>query len=51
MTANSKKCAHKSCTCFAAEGSDYCSTFCENMKDTTTLECDCHHLTCDGQKL
>jgi hypothetical protein len=47
----SSKCAHTPCQCPAAPGSKYCSTFCEDSKDLTTLECDCGHTGCAGQKL
>jgi hypothetical protein len=43
-----KKCAHETCTCTAAEGSDYCSTFCKDLKGVTTLECECGHPGCSG---
>jgi hypothetical protein len=34
----------------AAEGSKYCSTFCEDSKDLTTLACDCGHPGCEAQQ-
>ncbi len=37
-------CAHTVCTCEAAEGSDYCSAFCETYADAP--ECHCHHGEC-----
>jgi hypothetical protein len=49
--ADHKMCAHTGCKCLAAEGSSYCSTYCEDSKDLTTLECDCNHPMCEGQKL
>jgi hypothetical protein len=49
--AESKKCAHVACQCLAAPGSNYCSTFCEDSKDLTTLVCDCGHTGCEGAKL
>lgn len=37
-------CAHTVCTCEAAEGSEYCSPFCESHTDAP--ECHCHHGAC-----
>ena len=51
MANEAKKCAHGSCRCIARSGSSYCSPFCEDSKDLTTLECDCGHPGCAGQKL
>ena len=48
---DSKKCAHPACNCMAAPDSKYCSTFCEDSKDLTTLRCDCGHPACIAQKL
>lgn len=45
---DTKKCKHAGCTCMAREGSDFCSEFCEDAKDTTTLACDCPHSGCGG---
>jgi hypothetical protein len=49
--AESNKCAHTACQCLAAPGSKYCSTFCEDSKDLTTLVCDCGHPACEADKL
>ena len=49
--ADPKKCAHATCTCMARPDSDFCSEFCEDSKDLTTLDCDCGHPGCSGQKL
>lgn len=43
-----QKCAHKLCSCTAAEGSKYCSPNCEAAKDTTELACGCGHPGCKG---
>ncbi len=51
MTITGKKCAHETCTCMAADGSQYCSTFCQDSKGITTLDCDCGHSGCVAQKL
>ena len=51
MADEKKKCAHKMCNCLAAEGSSYCSNFCEDSKDMTTLTCDCGHPACAYEKL
>jgi hypothetical protein len=48
---DSKKCAHVACHCLATHGSNYCSTFCEDSKDLTTLVCDCGHPACEPTKL
>jgi hypothetical protein len=37
-------CAHSVCTCEAAEGSEYCSGFCEANAEAP--ECHCHHGEC-----
>jgi hypothetical protein len=49
--AETKKCAHEFCKCMAAPDSDYCSTFCQDSKDLTTLTCDCGHPGCEAAKL
>jgi hypothetical protein len=41
------KCAHPACNCMAAADSDYCSTYCEDAKDTTELSCNCGHPGCE----
>ena len=46
-----KKCAHEACSCMAAPNSKYCSSFCEDSKDLTTIACDCGHTGCDASKL
>lgn len=48
-----KKCAHETCSCMVAEDakSKYCSTFCEDSKDLTTLTCDCGHAGCASHAL
>ena len=32
-----KKCEHTGCKCLAEAGSKYCSNFCKDSKDLTTL--------------
>ena len=44
--AQTEKCAHPNCTCPPAENSKYCSTYCEDAKDTTEIFCECGHATC-----
>ena len=39
-------CAHTSCTCEAAEGSDYCSEWCAGHP--ADAECHCHHAGCEA---
>jgi hypothetical protein len=39
-------CQHTVCTCEAAEGSDYCSPWCEANPDAG--ECHCHHSHCQA---
>lgn len=51
MANEAKKCGHGSCLCMAREGSNYCSTMCEDSKDLTTLQCDCGHPGCVRQEL
>jgi len=47
--AESKKCAHASCTCIVPEGQKYCSEICEDSTDVTELSCDCKHPGCGGE--
>jgi hypothetical protein len=51
MTTGPKKCAHETCQCLARDGQKYCSTFCEDAKNVTSLQCDCGHPGCSSQKL
>jgi len=51
MQNDSKKCAMRNCLCNVADGQKYGSAYCEAAKDETTLECDCGHSACAGQKL
>jgi hypothetical protein len=48
--AEAKKCAHEGCSCMAAEGSKYCSEYCQDSKGFTTLSCDCKHPGCTGNR-
>ena len=41
------KCAHPSCACPPAQGSKYCSPYCEAAKSTTELSCNCGHPGCE----
>ena len=41
-----KKCAHPSCFCDAAEDSDFCSTFCEGKTSHPDIICNCGHADC-----
>ena len=41
------KCAHPSCSCPAAEGTRYCSAYCEAARDTTEIGCNCGHTGCE----
>jgi hypothetical protein len=45
------KCAHPLCKCIPPTGQKYCSTYCEDSKDVTTLQCDCGHGSCASAKL
>jgi len=45
-TTETKKCAHDACSCMAEEGSKYCSLFCKDSHQLTTLKCDCGHDAC-----
>jgi len=44
--AQTEKCAHPNCTCPPAEGSKYCSPYCENAKDIAEAFCECGHAGC-----
>jgi len=46
--AQTEKCAHPYCSCPAAEDSQYCSTICEESRETTEIFCDCGHADCEG---
>ena len=53
MAENTKKCAHSRCSCTAAEDSDYCTAYCENIAETdiNTITCECGHSGCQGEIL
>ena len=51
MTKDLKKCAHDTCNCIPKDGKKYCSTFCEDAKNVTTLKCDCPHPECSGRAI
>ena len=42
-----KKCVHPACSCTAPQDSKYCSTYCEDAKDTTEISCNCGHSGCE----
>ena len=42
-----KKCAHPACQCMTNEESKYCSTYCEDAKDTIEIACNCGHAMCE----
>ena len=44
--ADLKKCAHPACSCMTDK--KYCSTYCENHKDTAEIACECGHSGCKG---
>ena len=46
--AETKKCAHASCSCMVSDGKKYCSQMCEDSKGVTELACDCKHPGCTG---
>ncbi len=39
-------CAHTSCTCETAAGSEYCSDWCSGH--AADAECHCHHAGCEA---
>ena len=41
------KCAHPACICTVPEGTKYCSTSCEDAKDTLEISCNCGHSGCE----
>jgi hypothetical protein len=49
--AETKKCAHGSCSCTVTDGKKYCSQICEDSKGVTELKCDCKHSGCTGNVL
>lgn len=44
--ASDQKCAHPACNCRATSDSKYCSTYCEDARDTVELSCNCGHPGC-----
>ena len=48
---NNKECQHPACSCAPANGSDYCSSTCEDAKDTPELACQCQHPGCRAEPL
>lgn len=46
--ADSKKCAHPSCTC-KVQSEKYCSAQCEAMEKTPDIDCKCGHPACGGE--
>lgn len=51
MATEPKKCAHKTCTCVCSDGKKFCSGYCEDAKDVTSLMCHCPHPGCGGSSL
>ena len=47
--ADSKKCAHPSCSCPAAADSKFCSVECEAVAKTPDVDCRCPHPGCRGK--
>jgi len=45
--ADQKKCDHPSCTCMTSE--KFCSTYCEENKNTLEIACKCGHPGCKGE--
>jgi hypothetical protein len=45
----SKKCAHKSCSCIVSDDKKFCSQICEDNVGVTTISCDCKHPGCTGE--
>lgn len=48
MAKEQKKCAHTPCDCVPADGSKYCSAYCEGAGDRTEVVCHCGHAGCKG---
>ena len=44
----SRKCANAPCDCIPADGSKYCSAYCEGAEERTDVVCHCGHATCSG---
>lgn len=49
--ADTKKCAHPSCSCQVQSGQKYCSMACESAKSMTGLACQCGHPGCKGEQV
>lgn len=47
-TDKKEKCAHPSCVCMAAQGSKYCSAFCEGNAGHPDITCGCGHAACSA---
>lgn len=43
-----KKCANPPCDCIAADGSKYCSAYCEGAGEHIEVVCRCGHPGCAG---
>jgi len=46
----SGKCAHPGCECPVAEGSMYCSRYCESAGTLLSIACNCGHSECAGSE-
>ncbi len=51
MSDQPKKCACPACNCIPPEGKKYCSTYCEDARKLTLLQCECNHPGCAANKL
>jgi hypothetical protein len=47
--AETKKCGNPPCDCIPADGSKYCSAYCEGAEERTVVACHCGHPSCDGE--
>jgi hypothetical protein len=45
---DTKRCAHKDCTCHAPEGAEYCSDSCREAAELGASGCRCGHASCTG---
>jgi len=46
MAEKKDKCAHPGCECSVAEGSKYCSPYCESVGSRVSIACECGHAGC-----
>jgi hypothetical protein len=44
------ECAHPGCGCPTAEGTKYCSDYCESLGKQPSIACECGHASCSASE-